>query len=122
MDNGSVTETSTQAGEKVGQSGRKGKDDPTPGGAMQVEKHDFTELVPTDRPRAQSLDGFDEEYTDIVDYIVRCTHRIWDEKNPGLIYTHYADNAVVYISLATTHTPEEEVRATIQRIIFRPPK
>ncbi|HMR29813.1 MAG TPA: ester cyclase [Geminicoccaceae bacterium] len=83
---------------------------------MQIEKHDFTDLVPTDRPRSQSLDGFDPEYTDIVDYIVRCTHRIWDEKNPGLIYSHYTDNAVVYGSLGISHTREEVVRATIQRI------
>lgn len=87
---------------------------------MQIEKHDFVDLVPTDRPRSQSLDGFDPEYTDIVDYIVRCTHRIWDEKNPGLIYTHYTDNAVVYSSLGTSHTREEVVRATIQRIAEYP--
>ena len=63
---------------------------------LQVEKLDFTDLVPTDRPRKQSLRGFDPVYTDIVDYIVRCTHRIWDERNPGLIYSHYTSNSVVY--------------------------
>ncbi len=83
---------------------------------LQIEKHDFTDLVPTDRPRSQSLDGFEPVYTDIVDYIVRCTHRIWDEKNPGLIYSHYTDNSVVYSSLGISHTREEVVRATIQRI------
>ncbi|WP_375396670.1 ester cyclase [uncultured Sphingomonas sp.] len=40
-------------------------------------------------PRRQLLDGFDPEYRDIVDYIVRCTHRIWEEKNVGLCRTHY---------------------------------
>ncbi|MDX1413776.1 MAG: hypothetical protein R3293_06265, partial [Candidatus Promineifilaceae bacterium] len=29
--------------------------------------------------RRQELEGFDEDYVDIVDYIVRCTHKIWEE-------------------------------------------
>jgi predicted ester cyclase len=87
---------------------------------MQVEKRDFTALVPTDRPRSQRLRGFEECYTDIVDYIVRSTHRIWDERNPGLIYSHYASNAVVYGSLGTTHNREDVIRATIQRIVEMP--
>ena len=91
-----------------------------PADVMQVEKHDYTALAPTDRPRSQSLRGFDPIYTDIVDYIVRCTHRIWDEKNPGLIYSHYSHNSVVYGTLGTTHSREEVVRGTIQRMAEYP--
>ncbi len=87
---------------------------------LQVERHDHTDLVPNDRAHAQGMQGFDPVYTDIVDYIIRCTHRIWDEKNPGLIYTHYAHNCVVYSSMGTTHSREEVVRATIQRIAEYP--
>ena len=89
-----------------------------PAGAdvLQAEMRDFTDMVPADRPRAQPMRGFDPEYTDIVDYIVRCTHRIWDERNVGLIYTHYTHNAVVYSPLGTVYDREEVVRATIQRI------
>lgn len=66
---------------------------------LQVERRDFIDLVPEKRPRAQSLRGFDECYTDIVDYIVRCTHKIWDERDVGLIYTHYTHNCVLYNAL-----------------------
>ena len=59
---------------------------------LQVERRDFTDLVPTDRPRVQGLRGFDPIYTDIVDYNIRCTHRIWDERDIGLIYSHYTHN------------------------------
>ena len=55
----------------------KGAQNDTEAGAcevLQVERRDFTELVPNDRARVQSMRGFDECYTDIVDYIVRCTH------------------------------------------------
>lgn len=87
---------------------------------LQVERRDFTELVPTDRPRVQSMRGFDAIYTDIVDYIVRCTHRIWDERDVGLIYTHYTHNCVLYGVLGTMYDRESIVRETIQRIAELP--
>ena len=87
---------------------------------MQVERHDFTDLVPTNRPRAQSLRGFDPCYTVIVDYIVRCTHRIWDERDIGLIYSHYTSNSDVYYNLAAIHTREEIVNDTINRLATFP--
>jgi predicted ester cyclase len=87
---------------------------------LQVEKHDFTALTPNNRERVQGMRGFDPVYTDIVDYIIRCTHMIWDEKNVGLIYSHYTHNCVVYSSMGTTHSREEVVRGTVQRIAEYP--
>jgi predicted ester cyclase len=87
---------------------------------LQVERRDYVDLAPTDRPRSQSLRGFDDCYTDIVDYIVRCTHRIWDERDVGLIYTHYTHNAVLYGTMGTLYTREEVVRDTIQRLVSLP--
>ena len=87
---------------------------------MQVERHDYPDLVPQDAPRTQSLRGFDDIYTDIVDYIVRCTHRIWDERDIGLIYTHYTHNCVLYGTNSTIYTREEIVRDTIQRLVSFP--
>jgi predicted ester cyclase len=87
---------------------------------LQVERRDYPELAPASRPRSQSLDGFDEVYTDIVDYIVRCTHRIWDERDIGLIYTHYTHNCVLYGTLGTIYDREEIVRDTIQRLVSFP--
>ena len=87
---------------------------------MQVERRDFVDLVPTDRPRSQSLRGFDPIYTDIVDYIVRCTHRIWDERDVGLIYSHYTHNSVVYTNFGTLYNREDVVRDTIQRLAAFP--
>jgi len=86
----------------------------------QVERHDYPDLAPQDAPRSQSLRGFDDIYTDIVDYIVRCTHRIWDERDIGLIYTHYTHNCVLYGTTGTIYTREEIVRDTIQRLVSFP--
>ena len=93
---------------------------PTAEPVLQVERRDFVDLVPTDRPRAQSLRGFDPCYTDIVDYIVRCTHRIWDERDIGLIYSHYTHNSDVYYTLHAVHSREDIVRDTIQRLATFP--
>ena len=91
-----------------------------PEDVLQVERRDFTALVPTDRPRKQSMRGFDPIYTDIVDYIVRCTHRIWDERDVGLIYTHYTHNCVLYGTTGTIYNREDVVRDTIQRLVSYP--
>lgn len=66
------------------------------------------------------MEGFDEIYSDIVDYIVRCTHRIWDERDIGLIYTHYTHNCVLYGTMGTVYDRESIVRDTIQRLVSLP--
>jgi pimeloyl-ACP methyl ester carboxylesterase/predicted ester cyclase len=87
---------------------------------LQVERRDYPDLAPTARPRSQSMDGFDDIYTDIVDYIIRCTHRIWDERNIGLIYTHYTHNCVLYGTTGNIYNREDVVRDTIQRLVSFP--
>ena len=44
-------------------------------------------------PRRQSMRGFEDTYVDIVDYIVRITHRIWEDQDVGYIYDTYAPAA-----------------------------
>lgn len=87
---------------------------------LQVERRDFPDLVPTGRDRVQPMQGFDDIYTDIVDYIVRCTHRIWDERDIGLIYSHYTHNCVLYGTMGTIYDREDVVRDTIQRLVSFP--
>ena len=90
------------------------------GPVLQVERHDYTDLAPVSRPRAQGMRGFDSCYTDIVDYIVRCTHRIWDERDVGLIYTHYTHNCVVYGPLEAVYNREDVVRDTLRKLAELP--
>ena len=65
------------------------------------------------RPRLQDLPGFDPAYSDIVDYIVRCTHRIWEEKNVGLCRTHYADSCVMHTLNGPSSGLENVVQGTL---------
>ena len=46
--------------------------------------------------RRQRMRGFEPEYADIVDYIVRITHRIWEERDVGYIYDTYSHDAQVW--------------------------
>ncbi|PZO80610.1 MAG: ester cyclase [Mesorhizobium amorphae] len=87
---------------------------------LQVERRDYPELAPVGRKRAHAMEGFDDIYSDIVDYIVRCTHKIWDERDIGLIYSHYTHNCVLYGTMGTIYNREDIVRDTIQRLVSLP--
>ena len=86
----------------------------------QPERSDFADLGAPGRARSQPLAGFDPGYADIVDYILRCTHRIWEEKDVGLIYTHYTHNCVVYTPTEILYDREQVVESTIRRIVTMP--
>jgi len=85
-----------------------------------VRGADSSCLLAPDPQRRQPLAGFDSDYVDIVDYIVRCTHRIWEEKNAGLIYTHYLHNSIVHSGDGATYGREAVTQGTIQSIAAYP--
>lgn len=58
---------------------------------------DMAGLLAPQGPRRQDMAGFDSDYVDIVDYIIRCTHRIWEQKDLGLIETHYSDDCPIWL-------------------------
>lgn len=63
--------------------------------------------------RRQDLPGFDPVYRDFVDYIIRCTHRIWEEKNIGLCRSHYSDDCVIHTLAGPVRGKEAVVQNTI---------
>jgi predicted ester cyclase len=62
-----------------------------------VGGRDIADILKPQGPPRQHIPGFDPEYADIVDYILRCTHRIWEQKDVGLIATHYASDIIVHM-------------------------
>ena len=64
-------------------------------------------------PVRQVLPGYDAVYRDFVDYIIRCTHRIWEQKNVGLCRTHYSVDCAIH----TLAGPVSGVRAVVQNTI-----
>lgn len=64
-------------------------------------------------PIKQSLRGFEEQYQDIVDYIVRITHRIWEEADMGYIYDTYSSKVSVHTAYGTAYGIEEVISGSI---------
>ena len=64
-------------------------------------------------PRRQELTGYEPVYRDFVDYILRCTHRIWEQKNVGLCRSHYAADCKIH----TLAGPVTGVEAVVQNTI-----
>lgn len=46
----------------------------------------------TKTKRDQDLPGFDPQFRDFVDYVLKITHQIWEEKGIGVIYDTYHNN------------------------------
>jgi hypothetical protein len=70
----------------------------------------------TEGPPRQALPGFEPVYRDFVDYIVRCTHRIWEQKDIGLCRTHYADSCVMHTLNGPTSGLENVVQGTLSAL------
>lgn len=66
--------------------------------------------------RKQSLPGFDKEYNDIVDYILKITHRIWEEKGIGIIYDTYHNDVTMHCSSTTLVGIKDVVANTLQTL------
>ncbi len=72
-------------------------------------------LTPQGEPR-HPIPGFDPDYADIVDYILRCTHRIWEQKDVGLIATHYARDIIVHMMTGPTHGMDGVIAGTARTL------
>lgn len=75
--------------EQVGQDGGRRAAPNPPGTVTDVRGTDVSKLL---APRRS------EGYADIVDYIVRITHEIWEEGNLGHIYDRYLHNLTIHTS------------------------
>jgi len=64
--------------------------------------------------------GFDDEFTDIVDYILRITYRIWEGKQIGLCYDYYSSDCPVYTMAGITMGAEEVTQNTLTTLASFP--
>ena len=64
----------------------------------------------------QPMRGFDSKYSDIVDYIVRITHRIWEEKDIGYIYDTYRHNSRVQDDAGLQYGRDKIVADTVHTV------
>ena len=79
-----------------------------------VYQADMSKLMNPGSEKRQSMRGFEDQYVDLPDYIVRITHKIWEERGIGLIYNYYNHNSIVHSDYGTTHGVEPVVVSTLQ--------
>jgi predicted ester cyclase len=64
--------------------------------------------------RRQPLAGYEDTFVDIVDFILRVTHRIWEEKAVGYLYEHYAHNVRVVADEGFVYGRERVIEDSIR--------
>lgn len=77
-------------------------------------------LLEPRRDAGPGLPGFDPEFGDIVDYIIKITHRIWEEKNVGLCRDYYSAICPVHTLGGCTETVEDVVQGTLRTMAAFP--
>ncbi len=71
-------------------------------------------------PRTQLMEGFEDRFTDIVDYIVRITDEIWQDRAVGYIRDTYDPACVIHSGYGTVRGAEPVVRSTLASVNAAP--
>ena len=73
---------------------------------VSVDHQDYNDFVKVTE-RHQEITGFDKDYRDVVDYVLKITHRIWEEKGIGVIYDTYHNDVTMHTqdSIHSTLSP-----------------
>ena len=85
-----------------------------------IRQRDTAELTASSGIRTQPMAGFEDDFTDIVDYIVRITEQIWVERAVGRIYDTYDANCTVYTTNGVVRSVEEVIASTTAGIHMAP--
>lgn len=62
------------------------------------------------------MNGFDAEFADLPDYIVKITERIWEGRGIGLIRRWYADDCLMHTSLGPARGVEAIIAGTLDTL------
>jgi len=87
---------------------------------MDRMQHHFDSAPIKVKSHKSPMAGFDDEFTDIVDYILRITYRIWEGKQIGLCYDYYSDDCPVYTMAGITIGAEEVTQNTLSTLASFP--
>ncbi len=86
-----------------------------------VMREDITKMWAEGKAHVQEvpMPGFGE-WRDPVDFIVRHTYDIWDDKGMGKIYQHYKHNALVHTSDGVTYGRDQVIANSITKLAGYP--
>jgi hypothetical protein len=78
-----------------------------------IRQREMADLLKGPPTRTQPMAGYDAQYGDIVDYIVRITEEIWRDRSIGRIYETYDASCTIYGASYIVRSVEEVVAATL---------
>ncbi len=91
---------------------------PTKMAITQVATTDISDMLSPDPPgRRMPMRGFDDEFVDIADYIIRITDRIWHERKVDLCLKYYSQDCIIHTlagDIAGAATVEANTHATLE--------
>ncbi len=80
-----------------------------------VGHYDYNDFIHLgDSP--QQMKGFDAANNDFVDYIMKITHRIWEEKGIGIIYDTYHNNVTMHLGSSNLCGIQTVISGTLQTL------
>lgn len=77
-----------------------------------LDYNDFSKAT----KREQKMEGFDSSYRDFVDYIMKITHQIWEEKGIGVIYDTYHNNITMHLGSSNLVGIKDVISNTLQTL------
>lgn len=81
-----------------------------------IRQRDTKELRAPKGKRTQPMAGFEDQFVDIVDYIVRITDEIWMDRAVGRIYDTYDASCTIYSSYGIVRSVEEVIAGTVKTL------
>jgi predicted ester cyclase len=81
-----------------------------------IRQRNTSELQVPNGIRTQEMSGFEDDFTDIVDYIVRITDQIWPNRSVGRIYDTYDANCTIYTTGGVVRSVEDVIASTTMGI------
>ncbi len=78
-----------------------------------LKRGNITEVLNPQGPAKHDMTGFEEDYVDFVDFILRITHRIWEMGDMGYIYDTYQHNCRIHSAYGVSYGVEEVVSGSI---------
>lgn len=84
-----------------------------------VEHYDYNDYLQLNK-KSQHLKNFDDHYDDFVDYIIKITHKIWEEKSIGLIYDTYHNNITIHFGAYSASGITSVISGTLQSLYAFP--
>lgn len=83
-------------------------------------KGDLAHILTADGKGQGTMQGFDPQFADIVDYIIKVTHQIWEDRGIGKLYDYYGTNIRVHTSEGEVYSREKVIESTIQSLAAFP--